>query len=220
MINVSRFAMINKALALVGDYTLEDTGISTPIGVYAESVLRSSVFLIFSNLHSVNNYLSVSLTGSPLVGDYYRYTIPSTNTLIKPQYIIIEKNNEVVRTINFTDLLLRETKGVFIEPSGVTNILNIHKDWLPNGYTIADVTFTYFYMPNIDTPALLSATIPIDEMVYECVSFKTAASLAMYIANDINLNQLFDNQAKELLTTIQGNRDLGYGRPYYARFRG
>jgi hypothetical protein len=216
IITINKVALFNKALGLVGDYNLGVGADTTTNSLFTsvESTFNTSVYIVFSDLISANNYTEVLLTGATLVGDYYQFTIPTTTKLIRPHLIINAKTGQ---TYSFTDLATRAIgDGIFITGS---TLLQIHKDYIPTVATLSDIKFAYFFSPVITGAYSTSTIVTIDEYVLEALCNKVASMLAVFLGNDLNLSQMLDNTYQVMMQKIKSNQDLGYGRPYFATYK-
>jgi hypothetical protein len=212
IVTINKVDLFNKALSLVGDYNLSVGADSTVNSLYTsvDTTFRAALYKIFTDLRSVNNYSEVVLTGASLVGNFYRYTLPTTTKLIRPHLIINNKNGQ---TLNFTTLADR-ARGNTIHIEGST-VLVINKDFI-SSTPLADITFAYFWQPVIDGAYNASTLVTIDETVLEVLCMQVASMLAVFLGNDLNLSQLLDNNSRELLAVVKTNQGMDYGRPYFA----
>jgi hypothetical protein len=212
---INKVALYNKALGLVGDYNLSvgaDT-ITNSLFTTVDSTFNVATYTMYSDLISANNYTEVFLTGATLVGNYYQFTIPTTTKLLRPHLII---NVKTYQTYNFTDLVTRAAgDGIFITGS---TLLQIHKDFVPTVATLSDIKFCYFFSPIIAGVYTTATIITIDEYALEALCLKVASTLAVFLGNDLNLSQTLENGYQLLMQKIKSNQDLGYGRPYFAKF--
>lgn len=209
--------LYNKALKLVGDYSLNSNSIANTTGLFlmVQSLTNEAVDYIFTELRSISNLRKVNFSTATLVGDYYELDLGSTQ-LYKQAYKLYI-NNRV--GIDFTKT--QEPQNVRIEfrtditPPG-KSFLVIHKDII-GSEPLSNVNFEYFFSPNTFINDFINTPLLMHPLAIEAVCYRMATTLAIQLNEDINLSQTYARLTEETLSRLKRTTSLTYGRHYFAK---
>lgn len=208
--------LYNKALALVGDYTLTADSELNKTGLYlmTQSLCNEAVDYVFTELRGISNLRSLDLSTASLVGDNYELDLGS-EFLFKSAYKLYKGR----RVFDFT--ATEAPEGIYVEfrsaatPPG-KSFLIIHKDYIDGA--LSEYTFEYFFSPN--SFGTSSSNLTMHPLAIEAVAYRMAQALAVQLNEDITLSQLYGKLSVESLDRLKRTTSLTHGRPYFAVIRG
>lgn len=208
--------LYNKALALVGDYTLTTDSELQKTGLYlmTQSLCNEAVDYVFSELRGLSNLRVLDLSTATLVGDFYELDLGS-EFLYKSAYKLYRGG----RGFNFTSSEVPE--GIKIEFRNAPtqpgkSVLLVHKSYIDA--PLGEYRFEYFYSPNSFGNS--SSNLTMHPLAIEAVAYRMAQALAIQLNEDVTLGQLYGKLSLETMDRLKRATSLTHGRPYFATIRG